>query len=98
MGDEAGQRFFRDLVRGNGLSVRTGHPLLTNLTVSGEVPLALTVYNYMPEGAKKKGAPIDWFALEPAVAQRGLDHQAPAILDSRLLRHSARIPETDAGP
>jgi iron(III) transport system substrate-binding protein len=37
--------------------------------VSGEVPLALTVYNYMPEQAKKKGAPIDWFVIEPAVAR-----------------------------
>ena len=31
--------------------------------------MALTVYNYMPEQAKKKGAPIEWFALEPAVAR-----------------------------
>ena len=53
----------------NGISPRTGHTLLTNLVVSGEVPLALTVYNYMPEQAKKKGAPIEWFALEPAVAR-----------------------------
>ena len=68
MGEEAGQRFFRELVRGNGLSVRTGHPLLTNLTVSGEVPLALTVYQYSVEQAKKKGSAIEWFAIEPAVA------------------------------
>jgi len=68
MGEQAGQRFFRELVRGNGLSVRTGHPLLTNLTVSGEVPLALTVYQYSVEQAKKKGSAVDWFAIEPAVA------------------------------
>ncbi len=68
MGEEAGQRFFRELVRGNGLSVRTGHPLLTNLTVSGEVPLALTVYQYSVEQAKKKGSAVEWFAIEPAVA------------------------------
>ena len=68
MGEDAGQRFFRELMRGNGLSVRTGHPLLTNLTVSGEVPLALTVYQYSVEQAKKKGSHVDWFAIEPAVA------------------------------
>lgn len=68
MGEETGLRFFRELVRGNGLSVRTGHPLLTSLTVSGEVPLALTVYQYSVEQAKKKGSAIDWFAIEPAVA------------------------------
>ena len=68
MGEDAGLRFFQDLVRSNGLSVRTGHPLLTNLTSSGEVPLALTVYQYSVAQAKKKGAPIEWFAIEPAIA------------------------------
>lgn len=68
MGEEAGLKFFRDLVKGNGLSVRTGHPLLTNLTASGELPLALTVYQYSVEQARKKGSPIEWFAIEPAVA------------------------------
>ena len=67
MGEANGSRFFNDLTSGNGLSVRNGHPLLTNLVASGEVPLALTVYHYSAEQAKKKGAPIDWFALEPAV-------------------------------
>src|SRR5258706_7881944 len=42
MGEAEGVEFFRDLVAGNGLSVRSGHPLLTNLVASGEVPLALT--------------------------------------------------------
>ncbi len=68
-GEEAGLKFFRELVATNGISPRHGHTLLNNMVVSGEVPLALTVYNYMPEQAKKKGAPIDWFAIEPAVAR-----------------------------
>ncbi len=67
MGEPAGMRFFNELVAGNGLSVRSGHPLLTNLVASGEVPLALTVYQYSAEQAKKKGSPIDWFIIEPAI-------------------------------
>jgi iron(III) transport system substrate-binding protein len=67
-GREVGLTFFQRLAAG-GLSVRVGHTLLTNMVISGEVPLALTVYNYMPEQARKKGAPIDWFALEPAIAR-----------------------------
>ena len=47
--------------------MRSGHPLLTNLVASGEVPLALTVYQYSVEQAKKKGSPIDWFVIEPAI-------------------------------
>jgi iron(III) transport system substrate-binding protein len=68
MGEAEGVRFFRELVAKNGLSVRSGHPLLTNLVASGEVPLALTVYQYSVEQAKKKGSPIDWFVIEPAVS------------------------------
>ena len=68
-GGEKGLKFFNDLVATNGVSPRKGHTLLNNMVVSGEVPMALTVYNYMPEQARKKGAPIDWFVLEPAVAR-----------------------------
>jgi len=79
-GREPGLAFFRRLVANGGISVRQGHTLLTNMVISGEVPLALTVYNYMPEQAKKKGAPIDWFALEPAIARSnavGVARRAP---------------------
>lgn len=69
MGEAKGLKFFRDLVASNGLSVRTGHSLLTNMVASGEIPLALTVHHYMPEQLKRKGAPIDWFVLEPAVVR-----------------------------
>ena len=60
---------FRDVVQKNGISVRKGHTLLTQLVASGEVPLALTVYNYKAEQLKNKGAPIDWFVIGRAVAR-----------------------------
>lgn len=80
MGEEQGLKFFRELVLRNGISVRQGHALLANMVVSGEVPLALTVYSYMPESAKRKGAPVDWIVLEPAVARPnaiGIARRAP---------------------
>jgi iron(III) transport system substrate-binding protein len=86
-GGETGLKFFRDLVATNGLSVRQGHTLLNNLVVSGEVPLALNIYNYMPEQARKKGAPIDWFAIEPAIARSngvGVARHAPHPNAARL--------------
>ena len=79
-GEQKGLEFFRKLVDTNGISPRKGHTLLNNMVVSGEVPLALTVYNYMPAQAKEKGAPIDWFAIEPAIARSnaiGVARQAP---------------------
>jgi iron(III) transport system substrate-binding protein len=69
LGGDSGVQFFRDLVSKNGLSIRKGHTLLNNMVAAGEVPLGLTLYNYMPAQAKAQGAPVDWFVLEPAVAR-----------------------------
>ncbi|MDB5765021.1 MAG: fbpA 1 [Herminiimonas sp.] len=80
MGEAKGVKLFRDIVATNGISVRKGHSLLNNMVGAGEVPLALTVYNYMPEASRKRGAPIDWFALEPAIARAngiGIARHAP---------------------
>src|SRR2546421_12386597 len=80
MGEEKGIRFFRELVAKNGISVRGGHTLLNNLVVAGDIPLALTMYQYITEGAKRKGAPVDWFVLERAVARMsgvGIARHAP---------------------
>ena len=69
MGEAKGLQFFRELALTNGVSVRKGHTNLTNMVAAGEVPMALTVYNYMPEQLKKKGAPIDSVVIQPAVAR-----------------------------
>ncbi len=69
LGEEKGLKLFRDLAAGNGFTVRKGHTLLTNLVVAGEVPFALTVYNFTAEQLKQKGAPLDWFVLPPAIAR-----------------------------
>jgi iron(III) transport system substrate-binding protein len=66
---EPGLKLFREIVAANGISVRKGHTLLSNLVVSGEVPLALTVYHYRAEHLKSQGAPIDWFVFPPAIAR-----------------------------
>ena len=69
MGEARASKVFKDIVANNGISVRKGHTLLTQLVVSGEIPLALTVYNYKAEQLKGKGAPIQWFAIGPAIAR-----------------------------
>jgi ABC-type Fe3+ transport system substrate-binding protein len=80
LGEARGVQLFRDIVAANGISVRKGHNLLANLVAAGEVPLALTVYGFLAEQAKRKGAPLDWFVLPPAVARmtaQGLARNAP---------------------
>ena len=67
--EKEGNEFFRKLAVTNGLSLRKGHSLLTQLTASGEVPFALTTYLYKADQMHKDGAPINWYALGQSVAR-----------------------------
>jgi iron(III) transport system substrate-binding protein len=69
LGEENGLKLFREIGATNGFSVRKGHTLLTNLVASGEVPFALTVYNFTAEQVKQKGAPLEWYVMQPVVAR-----------------------------
>ncbi len=69
MGEKEGVKLFNDIAATNGLATRKGHTLLAGLVASGEVPLALTLYSHNVDRLKKKGAPIDRFAIQPAYAR-----------------------------
>jgi iron(III) transport system substrate-binding protein len=80
LGEEKGLKLFRDLVRANGVSLRKGHTLLSNLVVSGEVPFTLTAYQYKVEQLKKSGAPIEWTVIPPGISRflgTGVMRRAP---------------------
>jgi iron(III) transport system substrate-binding protein len=80
MGEKKGLQLFRDIKATNGLSVRKGHTLLTKMVASGEVPFALTVYNFTADQLKQKGAPLDWYVMSPAIARAnglGVMRRAP---------------------
>jgi iron(III) transport system substrate-binding protein len=80
MGEEKGLRYFRDLIATNNVSLRNGNSLLNNMVISGEVPLAMNVYSYLPEQAKANGAPIDYITLSPVIAYTdgiGITRHAP---------------------
>jgi iron(III) transport system substrate-binding protein len=100
LGDAKAEKVFKDIVANNGVSVRKGHTLLTQLVASGEIPLALTVYNYKAEQLKNKGAPIDWFHIGPAIArpngiavakQAPHPHAAALFLDFELSPEGQKI-------
>ena len=80
IGEAKGVKLFKDIVTANGISIRKGHTLLTQLVVSGEIPYALTVYNYKAEQLKDKGAPIDWGSIGTPIARAngvGMAKSAP---------------------
>ncbi len=107
LGEQKGVELFKNLVSSNGLSVRTGHTLLINLVVSGEIPLILTAYQSTVEKSKDKGAPIEWFVIPPPVVRpngvaisRKAPHPHAALLlydfmlteAQDILRQRSRIP------
>jgi iron(III) transport system substrate-binding protein len=65
MGEDKGLAYFRKLAAMKP-DMRTSHILMAELVSAGEIPLALTAYNNNVETLKKKGAPIEWKALQPA--------------------------------
>ena len=68
LGEEQGLRLFREIAK-NGFSVRKGHTLLAGLVASGEIPFALTTYSHGAEKMKQKGAPVEWYAIPPAIGR-----------------------------
>ncbi len=88
LGEEQGIKVFNNIVATNGISTRKGHSLLTTLVASGDVPLALTVYNWNPEQLKAKGGvPIEGLFIAPVIAQpstiavlKRAPHPAAALL------------------
>ena len=69
LGEARGLALFRAIVATNGVSVRKGHSQLAQLVAAGEIPLALTVYDYKALQLKHQGAPVEWFAIPPAIAK-----------------------------
>jgi iron(III) transport system substrate-binding protein len=97
LGEEKATKLFKDIVARNGMSSRLGVSLLHNLVIAGEVPLALTVYIDLPEKDKRAGKPVDWFAMEPVVAQgfnMGIAQRAPHPHAAMLFYDYMLSPET----
>jgi iron(III) transport system substrate-binding protein len=69
MGEAQTVKLFENIVTTNGIGARKGHSVLANLVASGDIPLALTVYSWIPEQLKKKGAPIENHVILPLLAQ-----------------------------
>ena len=78
-GQQKGMDYFKRLSAMRP-AVREGHVLLATLVAAGEVPVGLTMYASNVEALKRKGAPIDFVPVQPAVARPqgiGVTRQAP---------------------
>ena len=68
MGEQKGMAFFNRLSEMKP-QLRTGHTLIAELVASGEIPLAVAVYNHNIERLIVKGAPVRWKPLQPTFAR-----------------------------
>lgn len=66
MGEKKGMEFMQALAK-QEISIRSGRGLITQLTAAGEFDFQIIAYWYRPHLMKKRGAPVDWVGLEPAV-------------------------------
>ena len=79
MGEAKGLAYFRRLAEGKP-EIRTGHTLIAELVASGEIPLAVAIYNHNAERLVEKGAPIRWKPLSPTFGRPnaiGVSNRAP---------------------
>ena len=68
MGQEAGKAYLQKL-RGQNIAKSTAsNRQILDLTIAGEFPIALHIFNHHAYISKTAGAPVDWYALEPASA------------------------------
>lgn len=67
-GEARGMAFFRKLGEMKP-DMRKGHVLLAQLISSGEIEVGLTAYYANAQSFKKRGAPVDWAAIEPLIAR-----------------------------
>jgi iron(III) transport system substrate-binding protein len=78
-GEPRAMQFFRKLAEMKP-EMRKGHILLVQLIASGEVDVGLTAYYANARSAKRRGAPVEWAAVEPVIARPqgvGIARQAP---------------------
>lgn len=94
-GEAQGMAFFRKLAELRP-DVRKGHVLLAQLVAAGEIPVGLTIYSSNAETLKRKGAPIDWAPIDPAVSRpqgvaiaRNAPHPAAAVLFADFILSAA---------
>ncbi len=111
MGEQKGLDYFRKIAALKP-ELRTGHTLMAELVASGEIPLALSIYNHNIERLAVKGAPVKWKALDPTFGRpqgigvsRNAPHPHAALLfadyllsreGQEIIKQRGRVPSSTA--
>lgn len=68
MGEKKGLEYMEKLSQQN-ITFRTGRVVTTQLMAAGELSIGITQHNQRVEEMKARGAPIEWIAIEPVIAE-----------------------------
>jgi ABC-type Fe3+ transport system substrate-binding protein len=68
MGPESGKAYLQKLRAQNIAKTTASNRQVLDLTIAGEYPLALQIFNHHAYISKTAGAPVDWIAHEPVTA------------------------------
>lgn len=68
MGQEAGKAYLQKLKAQNIAKSTASNRQILDLTIAGEYPLALHIFNHHAYISKSAGAPVDWQPQEPVTA------------------------------
>jgi iron(III) transport system substrate-binding protein len=67
-GEEKGKAYLRNLAKQDIVRLSGSARAVTDQAIAGEYPIVLQIFNHQPLISKQKGAPIDWIAMNPAMA------------------------------
>lgn len=100
MGQEKGKAYLQRLKAQNVAKTTASNRQLLDLVIAGEYPLALHIFHHHAYISKSAGAPVDWYALEPAsatintispVTRAPHPHAAMLLLDFILSEKGQRV-------
>lgn len=67
LGDDKGKAYLQELAKQNIRPLGGSARSVVDQVIQGEYPIALQTFNHQPYISARKGAPVDWIALNPAM-------------------------------
>lgn len=89
LGEEKGMEYLRKLAKQNVVNLSVSARQVLDRVIAGEYPIALEIFNHHTIISAKKGAPIKWIPMKPAVmgnlSTTGIAKAAPHPNAAKLL-------------
>jgi ABC-type Fe3+ transport system substrate-binding protein len=88
MGEAPGKAYLRELARQDIIQLGGSARTVVDQSIAGEYPVVLQIFNHQPVISARRGAPIDWIPMNPAMAVlcvTGVTRDAPHPNAAKLL-------------